>query len=312
MTHPSLGQGTAWTGVPERSSPSVLRLMYWICRRLGRRPGRVLLPFIVGYFLAFAPEARRASRRYLRRVTGGKVGLRDSFRHFWTFASTILDRVYLLADEFDRFDIHLVGEETIAEAVADPRGAFLLGAHFGSFEVIRAVGRRIPGLRAAMVMYEDNARKINAILSTINPELMRDVIPLGRLDSMLKVRERLEERKVVGMLGDRSLGKEPASRFLFLGQEAVFPLGPMRMAAILQRPVLFMAGIYLGGNRYQVHFERLVDFSTVAPGKRSEAIQEAMECYVERLEWFCRKWPYNWFNFYEFWPEPGRDGEVAG
>jgi predicted LPLAT superfamily acyltransferase len=286
--------------------------MYWICRRLGRRLGRVLLPFIIGYFLAFAPEARRASRHYLQRVTRGGVGLRDSFRHFWTFASTILDRVYLLADEFDRFDIRLVGEEAIAEAVADPHGAFLLGAHFGSFEVIRAVGRRIPRLRAAMAMYEDNARKINAILEAVNPELMRDIIPLGRFDSMLKVHERLQERRVVGMLGDRSLGEEPVSRFRFLGQEVMFPLGPMRLAAILHRPVLFMAGIYLGGNRYEVHFERLADFSTVAPGKRSEAIQKAMECYVKRLEWFCRKWPYNWFNFYEFWPEPGRDGEVAG
>jgi len=35
----------------------------------------------------------------------------------------------------------------------------------GSFEVIRAMGRQIPGLRVSMVMHEDNAQKINAMLA---------------------------------------------------------------------------------------------------------------------------------------------------
>jgi len=69
-------------------------------------------------------------------------------------------------------------------------GAFLMGAHLGSFEVIGSIGRRRPGLQVSMAMYEDNARKINSILAAINPALTPDVISLGHLDAMLKVAER--------------------------------------------------------------------------------------------------------------------------
>ena len=44
-----------------------------------------------------------------------------------------------------------------------------MGAHLGSFEMIGSVARQQPALRIAMAMYEENARKINAMLRAINP-----------------------------------------------------------------------------------------------------------------------------------------------
>ena len=62
-----------------------------------------------------------------------------------------------------------------------------MGAHMGSFEVMHSLGRRQRGLRVAMAMYEENARKINATLAAINPRLATDIISLGRIDAMLKL-----------------------------------------------------------------------------------------------------------------------------
>jgi predicted LPLAT superfamily acyltransferase len=73
------------------------------------------------------------------------------------------------------------------------------------------------------------------------------------------------------------------------------------MAAMLRRPVFFMAGIYLGGNRYQIHFEPLADFSATPRGERDAAMRAAQQHYAGRLSHFCRLAPYNWFNFYDFW-----------
>ena len=75
------------------------------------------------------------------------------------------------------------------------------------------------------------------------------------------------------------------------------------MAAMLKRPVIFMAGVYRGGNRYDIHFEPLVDFSNVAPGNRAACVQAAVERYVGLLEQHCRRAPYNWFNFFDFWQD---------
>lgn len=298
-------QDADWTRQSERSSMTWLRIMTWISLHAGRTGARVVLHLIACYFLLFAPQARGASRGYLTRVLGHAPGLGDQYRHLFSFASTIHDRVYLLNDRFDLFEIEVQGEDLVRESLSSGRGAFLMGAHLGSFEVIRAVGRARTGLPVAMVMYEENAHKVNQSLAAINPSAVSDIVPLGRIDSMLQVRERLDRGNLVGVLGDRSPGDEPGLRVPFLGDMATFPLGPFRLAALMGRPVIFMTGLYRGGNRYQIRFQSLADFSAPHPEGVQSAIVEAVGRYAGLIEERCREAPYNWFNFFDFWRDAG-------
>ena len=305
MTTPEISQQAEWVRRPERSNRAMLRVMTWISLRLGRAPARFVLAGISLYFLLFAPAAKAASRAYLRRALDREPSFADVFRHFHSFASTIHDRLFLLNGRFDLFQLEVHGEDIVQEVLATGRGAILLGAHMGSFEVVRALGRRQPGLRVVMVMYEENARKLNAALAAINPAAVQEIIPLGQIDSMLRVQASLDEGMVLGVLGDRTLGGDPTLRVPFLGAGAEFPVGPMRLAATLKRPVLFMSGLYLGGNRYAIHFERLADFSEVERPQRDAAIESALVAYAACLERHCRAAPYNWFNFFDFWRPRG-------
>lgn len=290
-----------WRIHRERGSVWLLRLMTVISLRLGRPAGRVLLRGIALYFFLFAPKARGASLDYLRRVLGRRPQARDRFRQVMSFATTIHDRVYLLNERFELFDIAIEGEELVGVRPRPGGGAFLLGAHLGSFEVTRALGRRRAGLRVSMVAYEDNARKLNAMLAAINPAAKVDTVALGSVEAMLRVRDLLEEGVYVGMLGDRTPGGEAVMEVAFLGEVAKFPLGPMRAAALLGKRVILMLGLYLGGNRYRVVFEEVADFSGMEGREREAAVREGVVRYVGRLEEYCRRYPYNWFNFYRFW-----------
>ena len=305
MTHPSTASPAVWAHTPERSNRLMLRVMTWISLHLGRPVARAVLYAIAAYFLTFAPTARRMSRSYFRRVlklpSPAAVGWRHLFRHFLWFASVTHDRVYLVNERFDLFDIRVHNQALIDDLVAGGQGVFLIGAHMGSFEVLRAIGRKQPGLRVAMVMYEENARKINAALRAINPAVQQDIVSLGHADSMLRVHELIEAGSVVGMLADRCLNHDTTRPVPFFGEPAEFPVGPFRMAAILRRPVLFMVGLYGGGNRYAIHFETLADFSAIPAGGRKAAVQAAMVRYAMLLEQHCRTAPYNWFNFFNFW-----------
>jgi predicted LPLAT superfamily acyltransferase len=176
----------------------------------------------------------------------------------------------------------------------------LLGAHFGSFEVLRALVRKNPHLNMSMAMYPENARQINRALASINPRAMQDIIALGTLDAMLAVSAKLDDGAFVGLLADRAAGPNQYQVLPFLGAPAQFPIGPFRLAVMLKRPVYFMAGVYRGGNRYAIYFERLEDFSVAAPS-RGAAVTALMQNYVTALERHCRAHPYNWFNFYDFW-----------
>jgi predicted LPLAT superfamily acyltransferase len=292
-----------WAERQERSNALLLRVMTWISLRLGRPAARAVLHLVTLYFVLFSPRACAASRDYLRRVLGRPASLSDVYRHVFTFASTIHDRVYLMNTRFDLFDIRPHGQTLIDAALANGRGAFLMGGHLGSFEIIRALGRTRPDLRVVITMFEENARKINATLEAINPAAQPEVIRLGKIDSMLAVRERLDENCMVGMLADRTLLENPAAtrRLPFLGEPATFPLGPLYMAAMLKRPVIFMTGLYRGGNRYDVHFETLADFSDVSAATREAAIDAALTRYVALLERYSRAAPFNWFNYFDFW-----------
>ena len=292
--------GPEWIARPERSNTLAMRFMAWVARTLGRSPARLLLYPICLYFLAFSGEARAASQKYLGKALGRAPTFADSFRHYLTFSATILDRVFLLDNQAWRFDVQVHGADIIEETLADGRGCFLIGAHLGSFEIIRAVGRT-HGLSVTMVMYEENARKLGSVLAAVNPRLQMEIIPLGRVDSILNVETALARGEVVGMLGDRAIGGDGALSCAFLGEPAAFPTGPLRIAAMLRRPVALMVGLYRGGNRYEVHFERLADMSLTDRGERDRAVEAVLRHYVGRLEHYCRIEPYNWFNFYDYW-----------
>ena len=293
-----------WTGYRERGSLALLRFMAFLSMRLGRKVSRIPLYGIAAYFFLFAPRARGHSRRYLRRALGREPHALDRFRHILYFSTTIHDRVFLINQQYESFRITIEGEALMREQAERGKGTFLMGAHMGSFEVIGSIGRRRPGLQVSMAMYEDNARKINSILAAINPEVRPDIISLGHLDAMLKVAERLDCGAFVGLLGDRTLGEEPVHAVSILGERAYLPTGPMRAAAILRRSVIFMAGLYRGGNHYHVVFEPVADFSAGSVKTRDDAVRAAVERYAALLDKYCRSDPYNWFNFFNFWQEP--------
>jgi predicted LPLAT superfamily acyltransferase len=288
-----------WLEQRERSTVAAVRLLVWVALALGRRAGRALLHPICLYYLAFSLRARRASRQYLARALGRVPTLSDVFRHYYTFASVALDRVFFLKGRFAQFDVSIEGEDILRDALAAGEGCLLIGAHIGSFEALRALGRD-KAVRVNLVMYEDNARNVIAVSKAIDPTLAEAVIPLGSLDSMLRVAQRLERGEWIGVLGDRALDREGMVMAPFFGDLAGFPASPFRIAGMLRRPVVLMVGLYLGGNRFHLHFERLIAQDEFAQRDR-DAVERWVQRYAERLEHHCRKAPYNWFNFYDFW-----------
>lgn len=291
----------SWTRRRERGAVLLIRLIVWIALRLGRGVARLLLHPICAYFLIFSGGARAASRDFLTRILVRPPTLLDHWRHFHTFAACILDRVFLLNDRIELFTLDTHGEEVVREILEAGSGCLLVGAHLGSFEVLRALGRQQSQLRISLLMYEENARKINSVLNAINPSLALEIIALGDSQSMLEVEARLAASYFVGMLADRGLTTDSYRRIPFLGTSAPFPMGPFRLAALLKRPIVLMFGLYRGGGHYEIRFEQIASGKDFGAGGIGRSVDALMQRYVERLEHHTRRAPYNWFNFYDFW-----------
>ena len=198
-----------WSRAPERSNMLALRVMVWIALACGRPVARVCLHLISVYFLLFSPAQRRHIKRYLSRAIGPHAGWGDGYRLLHAFASTVLDRVYFLRGRMDLFDVRIEGNVPVETEAHEGRGAFLLGAHVGSFEALGACKQHSPdkeSLRLAMLMFADNAQRITAILNAIAlPKNRPHVIALGRPGSMLELRDWLDSGGLGGLLADRAL-----------------------------------------------------------------------------------------------------------
>jgi predicted LPLAT superfamily acyltransferase len=294
---------TAWQKQGERSNRLALTTICWIAQHLGRPAARAILYPITFYFLLFAPAQRRASRDYLKRVLERMPTWLDVARHIHWFASTILDRVFFLTGRFDVFDIGFPSVNLPLSYASRGQGAVLLGGHLGSFEVLRSYAIRKCPLPIKILMYEEHNPMIIDVLNGLNPDVADMVIHLGQPESLLQVKESIEAGYAVGMLGDRVLGDEKTVECQFLGDMVSFPTAPIVIAAALQAPVILFFGLYLGGSRYEIHFELLAERIVLGRSTRQRDIQRWTQCYVARLEWYTRRAPYNWFNFFDYWQD---------
>lgn len=285
----------AWIKRPEKGNLSAIRLMAWASFFFGRNLTRPVIYLIALFYLVFAASARKASKQYLRLALGRNPTLSDQYKHFLYFSTVTHDRLYMLAGRFEYFEFSISGEPIIRKALNNGSGLMLYGAHFGSFEAVRFTTRTKEWLKLSLLMYEDNGRKLLDLLRSISPEFSDSIIPLGSITTMIEAKERLEKGHMIGLLADRSVNDESGKPFVFLGRSANFPDAPFKLQRLFNCPALFITGIYLGANRYEVRF---IDLLQTGDPISADQLQAG---YVHTLEQTCLTHPYNWFNFYDFW-----------
>jgi predicted LPLAT superfamily acyltransferase len=290
-----------WADLPERGRPALLRLIAWIALHIGRLAARLLLYPITLYFLITAHTARRVSYGYLKRVRGRPISWWHVFRHFHCFAATILDRVYLLKGEFEHFQVTLHQKEILHRQIATGKGCILLGSHLGSFEVLRTLGVTQQDFPLKVLMDIAHNENITRFLDALNQQIASTVIMPDRPDTLLRVKESLDAGFLIGVLGDRVTSGGKTTHCEFLGAPATFPAGPILLPAMMHCPVILFFGLYRGRNRYEIYFEEFAQEIILDRDHRATDIQRWMKRYVERLEYYARLAPYNWFNFYPFW-----------
>jgi predicted LPLAT superfamily acyltransferase len=176
----------------------------------------------------------------------------------------------------------------------------LFGAHFGSFEVLRSIGAAQSPARVRVLMHEANARKLNETLGTVSKFASRDVIILGRPETMLEVRDALAVGEIVGLLADRAVANDRVVECDFLGARVSFPQGPFILASVVQVPVVLFSAVCDGHGAYRVRFERFAGSRERTPASIAGQVQR----YASWLEEKCRADPFNWFNFYDFFAPP--------
>ena len=295
----------SWRKIPEAGTVWGIRAIVMFARIFGRRVAGWFLYLVALYYAMFRKIARRASRDYLKRI-GQPTGFWTIVRHIHTFAQVSLDRLFFLTGRLKSFDFSHNGHDQLMELSKSGRGVLLLGAHLGSFEVMRCRAKeyKVP---INVVVDFTNAEQVNGVMRSLAPDMDTHLISLGTdpLTAMLEIKAAIDRGELVAILGDRlpdvRTGATRVVTSQFLGEDAIFPAGPWLLAHSLKCPVYFVAGVYTRPNHYALHFEFLADEVKLDRKQREASLARYAQTYASMLETYARSAPLNWFNFFDFW-----------
>jgi predicted LPLAT superfamily acyltransferase len=289
-----------WNASKERSTPFALRLICWFAINISRSFARLWLYPITLYFFLTSSKVRRASKNYLRRaeLSGGHNSI-QILKHVYYFSAVILDRVYFITGRTDQFDIKIFNEGLVSELVKNDLGFILLGSHVGGFDILQYLTPKYG--QAKIMMDVSHNSMITDILYNLNPIMFDAIIDTNSDNVLLNIKESLDDSKFVAILADRKVNNQKLIKGSLLGGEIDISKLPFSLAHILKKPMIVFFGIYVGGNKYEIHFKELRGSFKGNRSSREDDIKKDVQLYMSHIQDMLEKHPFNWFNFYDYW-----------
>jgi KDO2-lipid IV(A) lauroyltransferase len=264
---------------------------------------RASMPLWAGIFHAALPEARHAIENNLRRAVGPASPLeewRRSFRLFVNYAQSLTDMYGLYVGREIPVEVKFSGREHVYRVIDSGRGAIAFTGHLGAWQVTPfVIGREgdLPPLTMAM------AAEPHAGAHSFESQLrsrFRVVYTTNSTFSLIELANCLRRGEVVGMQLDRSVGGPQLDVPLF-GVPAPFPLSLATLARTSGCPLIPVFAAYTDGarRRITVHYGEPIEVPYTRD--RRNDLGEATHRAVAVYERFVRRFPEQWFNFFDFW-----------
>ena len=304
-----------WSSIGEETFAGGMWLMYALFRVGGRLPFRIVLYPVVLWYWAVNRAAREASLEYLQRLQqatgalGHEPGRRDTIRHFLSFAETILDKMLAVGGRYRLDRLRFVGREAIDAMVRAKQGALLVTAHMGCLEMCQASADATPGMKLTVLVHTVHAEQFNRMLERLSPGRGISLMQVTEISPATAVllAERVERGEFVAIAGDRVpivAGRASAVQVPFLGHAAPFPTGAYMLASLLKCP-LYTLGCIRQDDTHEVVFEQLAERVVLPRADRLGACAVYADAFARRIERQLARAPYEWFNFFSFWNQPG-------
>lgn len=279
-------------------------IFYLVLRITGQVGAYALLIPVVLAYCSFSRRIHRLTSPYLqRRFPKHNLIKRwqDTFRIVHSFGQILVDRAWLGLNRSARLNCSLDGWDTILGLIEQGKGLVLLTAHVGNWQVALAHLKDLPVPVHALMHYEEEvvAKHYFDLRGESCP--FRIIKTDGFLGGVVEVTAAIQRGEVVTIMGDRLAGG-PNTPVKFLDAQVRFPAGVYRLAAATGAPVAVLLAAKTGRQSYRL---RLWD--VFHPSYHSEHRKKDMIAWTGRfskaLEAYVTEFPYQWYNFYDFWTQ---------
>ena len=223
------------------------------------------------------------------------------YKNYYVFGQVLLDKVALMAGITAKFTFAYDGEEYLRKMVEDKTGGLLISAHIGNFEMAGNMLERL-NTEVHIIMLDAEHAKIKGYLDSVTRRKFNVIAIKEDNSHIYEINKAFREKQMVCIHGDRFVKGSKTMPVEFLGEKANFPTGPFYLAMKFNVPVSFVFAMKESKTHY--HF-----FATPPryyqqqgmPQKRDRTTQTIIKDYICVLESTIRKYPAQWFNYYNFW-----------
>lgn len=302
------GVSTHWASLNERGTYWGLLVCTMFYRVFGRYGCSIFLSVLVVYFLLTATEQRQASRQFLARVLERPPRLMDIYKHFYQFALRALDVLVAWNGDVGREVVHFREGGAENKFFETHSGGLIIVSHFGNSDLARILLDKQTRDRFLLLVHTQHAVNYNRSLARIHPDAAMNMVQVGDIgpETILKLQDHISHGGYVVIAGDRPpiSGDKNVSVVRFFGDSAPFAQGPWILASLLATPVFFLFCYQKENKTYELAIEQFVDRVNLPRSHRQNQIEQYCQSYAERLEYYVRQYPFQWFNFFDFWRTP--------
>ena len=285
-----------WDG---KSKGTVLgyKIFVFLIQKAGVKAAYVLLYFVASYYFLFLKKSNKTISYYFKERLGYSwfKSKKMVFKSYYTFGQTIIDKISISAGMRNKFSYEFDGIETLKNLLAEKKGGVLISAHIGNFEIAEHFLGDIDidfQINLVTTDLEHSAIK-NYLESVTQKPTVKFIIIREDLSHIFEINAALSKNELVCFTGDRYFEGTKSLSEKILGEEANFPAGPFLIASRLKVPVVF---VYVM-KEPNLHYHLYAREATVK--HRDE--KGLLKAYIESVESMVKKYPLQWFNYFDFW-----------
>jgi predicted LPLAT superfamily acyltransferase len=284
-----------------------------------------IFAFPVGFFyFLFSKRGRTESQRFLQqivpfiddpRISKKYCSPLASMKHIISFSLSMVEKLQSWSGKFSFENIHFQDDDIgdLIRELENGKGAFLVCSHLGNAELLRGltnfdrtgVSRKVP---VTVIMDMNATAHFNRMLKELNPQFGIDIIGAREIGPQTAVllEDRLAAGGLVAITGDRTTAEGGKNILIpFLGKEAPFPSGAFYLASLMKSPVYFVFGLRRRDFSLMPEYDMHVHKSSISfDCSRKERLERSLllaHSFVSFLESYCKKQPFQWYNFFDFW-----------
>jgi predicted LPLAT superfamily acyltransferase len=183
-------------------------------------------------------------------------------------------------------------------------GGIILGAHAGNWEVAGKLLTRIE-TPVHIVMYDGERSEIKELIEQVTERKAFNVIYIkdNDMSHIYEINNIIKKGEIIAMHGDRFLTGSKYYSCMFFNKKAPFPLGPYYLAASLKVPVCFVSTMKESTRHYHFHSTEPLYVTNQNSTRKTlhNDVKVLAEKYAANLESIVKRYPLQWFNYYDFW-----------